>query len=134
MTEIGYMNKRDMAKFEKILTKEHDRISKGIQSLEANNSLKEMNNGRNSSYGIHMADTGSEEEELEKNLQFLSREGNILTQIDDALKRIKKGTFGVCERTGKPIEKARLIAKPFARLCKDAREEVERLGIAHEYE
>ena len=43
-------------------------------------------------------------------------------KIDRALKRIAAGTYGICERCGKPIEKARIKALPYVDLCiKDAR-------------
>ncbi len=119
------MNKRDLAKFEKILTREKERLLKGIYTLE------DLSNGNkeNTGFGIHMADTGNEEEELEKNLLYMSREGDTLALIDEALEKIKQGTYGICEHTGKPIPKERLIAKPFAKYSLEARRELERQGM-----
>lgn len=119
------MNKRDLEKFKKILTRERDRMVKGIHSLEDKTSGDKDSSG----YGIHMAETGNEEEELEKNLMFLSREGDTLALIQEALDKIKKGTYGICEHTGKPIPKERLIAKPFAKYSLEARRELEQQGI-----
>ena len=46
---------------------------------------------------------------------------DLIQKIDRALKRIDAGTYGICERCGKPIEKARLKALPYVDLCiKDA--------------
>ena len=45
----------------------------------------------------------------------MDRERKMLKEIDDALQRIEDGTYGICEATGKPIAKARLEAKPWAK-------------------
>lgn len=122
------MNKKDLAKFEKILSKERDSIKKGITSLETSSKYVEIQK-ESSGYGIHMAEQGNEEEELEKNLAFLSREGDTLAEIEESLRKIKEGKYGICEECGGPIPKARLIAKPFARLCIKCRMEKEQAGI-----
>lgn len=119
------MNKRDLERFKKILTRERGRMVKGIHSLED----KANGHKDSSGYGIHMAETGNEEEELEKNLMFLSREGDTLALIDEALDKIEKGTYGICEHSGKPIPLERLIAKPFAKYSLEARREMEKQGI-----
>lgn len=45
-----------------------------------------------------------------------------LKEIDDALKRIEKGTYGICEMCDEPIAVGRLRAKPFAKFCTPCRE------------
>jgi DnaK suppressor protein len=42
-----------------------------------------------------------------------------LVDVDDALGRLAEGTYGLCERCGKPITEARLEAMPTARRCLD---------------
>lgn len=62
-------------------------------------------------------------------------ESRELAQIENALERIRSGSYGVCEITGKPIPMARLRALPYATLCIEAQREVERLkaeGIPQE--
>ena len=54
-------------------------------------------------------------------------ESRELAQIENALERIREGTYGLCEVTGKPIPMARLQALPYATLCIEAQREVERL-------
>ncbi len=109
------MKAKDLERFQNILNKERARVSREVHSLEATNSSRE--NKDSSGYGIHMAEMGNEEEEFEKNLMFLSNEGNILDLIDKALRKIGEGTYGICEDCGVTIPKARLIAKPFAKYC-----------------
>ena len=68
-----------------------------------------------SSMPIHMADIGTDNYEQEFTLGLLDSERKLLSEIDDALGRIEKGKYGICEGTGKPIPKARLEATPWAR-------------------
>jgi RNA polymerase-binding protein DksA len=70
-----------------------------------------------SSMPIHMADIGSDNWDQEFNLVLLQNERNLLREIDDALERIKDGSYGICLATGRPISKARLRAKPWAKYC-----------------
>lgn len=79
-----------------------------------------------SSYGQHMADAGTDTFDRDFALSLVSSEQEALTEIDAAIKRIKEGTYGVCEITGKPIAKERLSAVPFTRYSADAQKEIER--------
>lgn len=54
------------------------------------------------------------------------RSGLTLRQIDEALRRIDEGTFGKCERCGKDIGKARLMAMPLATMCIACKEKEEK--------
>jgi RNA polymerase-binding protein DksA len=68
------------------------------------------------------ADAGTATFEREKELSIEQNVRDLIQKIDRALKRIEVGTYGICERCGKPIEKARLKALPYVDLCiKDAR-------------
>jgi DnaK suppressor protein len=68
-----------------------------------------------SSMPIHMADLGTDNYEQEFALGLMDSERKLLREIDDALGRIERRTYGICEGTGKPIPKARLEAQPWAR-------------------
>ena len=68
-----------------------------------------------SSMPIHMADLGTDNYEQEFALELMDSERKLLRKIDEALERIHNKTYGICEGTGKPIAKARLDAKPWAR-------------------
>lgn len=60
-------------------------------------------------------DTGTDIYDCNLALTFLSKENNAIKQIDDALKKIEEGTYGICEDSGKEIPYIRLEALPFAR-------------------
>ncbi len=55
-------------------------------------------------------------EEIEENTVIANKLEDELIEIKAALERIEKGTFGICEKCGKPIEKDRLEANPSAKI------------------
>jgi RNA polymerase-binding transcription factor DksA len=79
-----------------------------------------------SAFGMHQADAGSDAYDKDFALSLLSQEQDALYEIEEALKRIDAGTYGVCEMSGKEIPHARLEALPFARLTVECQAEFER--------
>ena len=71
--------------------------------------------GELSSMPIHMADLGTDNYEKEFTIGLIESDRKLLKDIDHALTKVKEGTYGVCEVTGKFIGRARLTAKPEAR-------------------
>ena len=65
----------------------------------------------------HMADHGSDSYEQDQTIGLIERESAVLRDIHNALKKIKTGSFGVCEECEGRIKKPRLRALPYARLC-----------------
>ena len=78
-----------------------------------------------SGYGDHQADDATEVFEREKELGLEQTLQAHLKQVEHALRRIDDGSYGQCERCGKPIAKARLEAMPEATLCIDCKAEQE---------
>lgn len=72
------------------------------------------------------ADLATDYNALETNFELAAREGKYLVYLEEALKRIKKGTFGVCKVCGQLIPKARLIAVPTATKCVNCKEETKK--------
>jgi len=79
-----------------------------------------------SAFGMHQADAGSDAYDKDFALSLLSQEQDALYEIEEALKRIDAGTYGICEMSGKEIPAARLEALPFARLTVECQAEFER--------
>ena len=79
-------------------------------------------------YSLHMADSGTDNFDRDFALSLLSSDQDAIYEIEEALKRIVKGTFGVCELTGKPIPKARLEAIPWTRFTVEAQAQLEKEG------
>ena len=65
----------------------------------------------------HMADFGTDNYDQEFNLSLVETSGFTLSEIDEAIKRIQSGGFGICEECGCAIPKARLEAIPYTRFC-----------------
>ncbi|WP_022960868.1 RNA polymerase-binding protein DksA [Halopseudomonas pelagia] len=70
-------------------------------------------------------DTGSNEEQRQWQLRMLEREKKLLDKIDQALERLAKGDYGWCDETGEPIGLKRLLLRPTATLCVEAKERQE---------
>jgi RNA polymerase-binding transcription factor DksA len=79
-------------------------------------------------YSMHMADSGTDNFDRDFALSLLSSDQDAIYEIDEALKRIERGSYGVCELTGKAIPKARLDAIPWARFTVEAQAQLEREG------
>ena len=79
-----------------------------------------------SAFGMHQADAGSDAYDRDFALSLLSQEQDALYEIEEALKRIDAGTYGVCEISGKPIPDARLEAIPFARFTVECQTKIEK--------
>ena len=87
-------------------------------ALHTSETLKQSskdNSGDLSGYGSHQADAGTDTFDRDFALGILSNEQDALNEIEEAIYRIKDGTYGVCEETGKPIKKERLTVVPFTR-------------------
>lgn len=70
-----------------------------------------------SSYDNHPGDLGTETFEAEKNISFRNNDKFVIAEVDEALRKIKNGTYGLCEHCGKEIAEERLDIIPYARLC-----------------
>jgi len=81
-----------------------------------------------SSYSLHMADSGTDNFDRDFALSLLSSDQDAVYEIEEALKRIEKDTYGVCELTNKPIPRARLDAIPWTRFTVEAQAQLEREG------
>lgn len=115
-------------KFYKLLIDLRSSLTEGL-SLHTEETLKRSSkddSGDLSSYGQHMADAGTDTFDRDFALSLVSSEQEALTEIEAAIKRIHDGTYGICEVTGKPIAKERLLAVPFTRYSAEAQKEIEK--------
>lgn len=71
------------------------------------------------------ADIGSAEEQRQWQLRLLEREKKLLDKIDEALEHLARGEYGWCRETGEPIGLKRLLLRPTATLCIEAKEREE---------
>jgi RNA polymerase-binding transcription factor DksA len=79
-------------------------------------------------YSLHMADSGTDNFDRDFALSLLSSDQDAIYEIEEALKRIERNTYGICELTGKQIPKARLDAIPWTRFTVEAQAQLEKEG------
>lgn len=113
----AYMNDIQQAFFRELLLRErHDlqlRISEEFEGLRERETSSDP------------ADIGSAEEQRQWQLRLLEREKKLLDKIDEALDRLARGEYGWCVETGEPIGLKRLLLRPTASLCIEAKERQE---------
>ena len=112
------MNKKDLKTVEKKLLEDRERLLKEINHLDRSfvENLKDSS-GDLSGYSFHMADQGSDTFEREMNHLRMTTEGRLLMDTVEALRRLYRGEYGICQKCGKKIGRERLVALPQAGLC-----------------
>jgi RNA polymerase-binding protein DksA len=112
------MNKQQLKQFKAFLMQERAKFAGEIRSIaqDASKNPREAS-GDLSSYTVHMADMSADTFERELAMNIASSEQEVLYQIEDALKRIDEGTYGVCQQCSKAISMSRLKAVPYTSLC-----------------
>jgi len=125
----------DRAHFKQLLLEKRRELLRNVNEFE-DEALKKSRvdaSGDLSCMPIHMADIGTDNYEQEFALGLMDGERKLLREIDTALGRIEKKTYGTCEGTGKPISKARLEAMPWSRHCVEYARMLEQ-GLVTEHE
>ena len=112
----------EWAKYHENLLELRDRLLNQMSGL-AKESAEEM-----PGYSLHMADSGTDNFDRDFALSLLSSDQDALYEIEEAIKRIEKNTYGVCELTGKTIPKTRLQVIPWTRFTVEAQAQLEKEG------
>lgn len=114
------MDRERLEHYRKELYKERENITQVIDRLREDMGLDASlrdDTSELSSYDNHPADLASETFEIEKNRALKANETTHLRMIEDALKKIDEGTYGICEGCGREIDEERLDVLPFAAMC-----------------
>jgi len=109
------LSRTEIEQFKSVLLAKRNTILGDVTSMESEALRRDRSDLSN--IPIHMADIGTDNYEIENTLGLMDSERKILAEIDDALRRIEDGTYGICEGSGEPIPKERLEAIPWARYC-----------------
>ena len=123
----SHLDRKQLKHFESLLLEKRVELIGDLVGME-DSALRGKDAANLSSMPLHMADIGSDNYDQELMLGLMESERNLLREIDEALERVQDGTFGLCMKTGKPINKARLEVKPWAKYCIEAVREMERSG------
>jgi RNA polymerase-binding protein DksA len=116
--------KKEIEKYRQILIKKRAELVGDVATME-NEALRGQS-GSLSNMPQHLAEQGSEAYDQALSLDLAAADRKLIREIDEALKRIENGTYGVCELTGKPISLERLEELPWARYSIEAAREMER--------
>lgn len=122
------LTKKELADFKKIILARKEDLLDEIKHISEDTLKKSQKDaaGDISGYTYHMADVATDTYDREFSLGLASSERQALYELDDALKRIDDGTFGICESCKCLIAKSRLKAVPYARLCVKCQEKKEK--------
>ena len=113
-----YMDDAQQAFFQGLLEAQRDDLRTRIDN--------EMNELREIEPASDEVDVAAREEQRQWQLRRLEREKKLLDKIDSALDRLARGEYGWCRETGEPIGLRRLLLRPTAELCIEAKEREER--------
>jgi DnaK suppressor protein len=114
--------KKELGDFRTRLEAEREQLQSQLQSIEEQSfSTTQSDISGEVSFDEENADAGTFTFERERDLSIENNVRDLLGKIDRALGRLDEGTYGLCSRCGRPIEKVRIKALPYADLCiKDA--------------
>lgn len=113
----AYMNDEQQAFFQQLLKTQRSELQQRID--DEFGALREQDRPADE------ADQASREEQRQWQLRLLEREKKLLDKIDEALERLARGEYGWCRETGEPIGLQRLLLRPTATLCIEAKEREE---------
>ena len=114
--------KEAILKLRQVLVFRRDALRKALAGdLSALNELREQTSG-------DILDAALDSAQDEISSQLAEVESRELAFIENALERMRDGTYGICEMSGKPIPLARLQALPYATMCIEAQREAEKKG------
>lgn len=112
------MKKEQSETFKKRLLEEKRSLEKEFSEIQDRNlELTQSETSGENPYNDHFADSGTATFERERDLSLERNIKDILRRVNEALGRMEKGAYGICESCGKEIDPARLEALPYANLC-----------------
>lgn len=123
------LSEAELAEFRELLMEKRRELIGDMNNMSDEARRAGAPGGTASSMPIHMADLGSDTWEQELTLGLIENERGLLREIEEALDRINKRTYGICIGTNKPIGKARLRLKPWAKYGIEYARKLE-LGLA----
>ena len=120
--------KKDLIYFKGLILKRKDEVVDQIKHISEDTLKKSQKDaaGDISGYTYHMADIATDTYDREFSLGLASNERKVIYEIDDAIKKVEDGTYGICEGCKKLISKTRLKALPYARLCLKCQQSLEK--------
>ena len=113
--------KKELGDFKQRIIKKRDDVQDGLADSRERADDILQNNTVNAIYSSHMADAGTDQQEMEKNYYWMNRENTFLQYLNRALEMIEAGDFGICATCGELIDKERLLEVPHTVSCFDCK-------------
>jgi DnaK suppressor protein len=111
-------SKKELEELRKRLVEERKGLQAQYQELEQSTfATNQSDLTGEMGFDEEYADAGTATFERERDLSLVNNVIDLMERIDKALAKMDDGSYGLCERCGKPIEKLRLKALPYANLC-----------------
>ena len=101
----------------KIINKKKQVLKDIVDSQDIADNMLENSNTSGVIYSSHLADAGSDYQEIEKAYYWVQRENKFLQYLDRALEMIDEGTFGICKECNELINAERLLEVPHTTSC-----------------
>jgi DnaK suppressor protein len=122
MAEKSPYSQKELDEFKTRLLEERAELETQLTTIEESSfATPQSDISGEVSFDEDSADAGTATFERERDLSIENNVRDLMQKIDRALARMENGTFGICVKDGKQIEKARLKALPYVELCiKDA--------------
>ena len=118
MGNTNKYSKKELKEFkEKIISKKEEVLKDIMDSQDIADNMLENSNTSGVIYSSHLADAGSDYQEIEKAYYWVQRENKFLQYLDRALEMIDEGTFGVCKECDDRIRSERLLEVPHTTSC-----------------
>ena len=114
-------SKKELEEFKTLIIEKRNGVAEDLAAAKEKADEVLKNNSINAIYSSHIADAGSDQQEMEKNYYMMDRESTFLSYLNRALEMLETGTFGICTGCGDLINKERLIEVPHTSSCFDCK-------------
>lgn len=112
------MNAKQLKKFEQQIQKELKESVAYVDEINKDQSIgARESSGDLSSYAYHQADQGSDTNLMEQTVMMMEQEREKIRLLNEALRKVYNGSFGICEMCGENINLSRLEIIPYATYC-----------------
>ena len=115
--EKNKWSKKDLGTFKNDILKKKDLAIQDLKKIKKRTDNLIDQGSSNSIYSSHMADAGSDHQEMENAYYMMQREDSFIKYLDKALTMIEDGTFGICTECNNLIPRARLNEVPHSTKC-----------------
>ncbi|MCB5246953.1 MAG: TraR/DksA C4-type zinc finger protein [Candidatus Cloacimonetes bacterium] len=120
------LTEKKLKKFEELIQKELKESVAYVEDINKDQSIgARESSGDLSSYAYHQADQGSDTNRMEQTVMLMEQERDKIRLLNEALRKIYEGNYGVCEMCGDNIKETRLEIIPYAKYCIDCMAKME---------